>query len=309
MFKSIRDITVNRVDDIIVLIKNINVLRTKSGAPYQKILVRDMYGNESSFLQFDIMLTIKPPAIVRATVECAEYGASVAVKMRNCMVTDECSMDAFLPKSHTDPATAWKVIVKYVKTIRNSLSRIVCSIIADDKTKMMVLPLHPMGAFARQSGILEATSKLITLADTEATVQNLDRDLMIAGAILYFNGTVDTIDEGYNYTVSDLMYGPSIAGYSKIQAKSMELIAGSEDARNDISGEDVMMLCHILAVKSGAVKPVIPEAAALKNLGIMICQVDDMNETIAQADTAITIDDKNFSKRVYKRESLLASQD
>ena len=55
MFNSIKDISVGKLDDIIVLIKSINKLPTRAGTPYQKIVVRDMEGAEATFVKFDIL--------------------------------------------------------------------------------------------------------------------------------------------------------------------------------------------------------------------------------------------------------------
>lgn len=305
MYKNIQSIPVGRLDEIIVLIKAINELKTKSGAPYQKIIVRDMDGNEASFLKFDILTQIQPPAIAKMSVECVEYGASLAFKVKDCAITDEVGLDEFLPKAHIEPKDGWGQVIKLTKTIRNSLCRVVCAILTNDKNKLMTLPLNATGAFARQSGNLEATIKLATLADATAKQQGLDRDLMVTAALLYYNGNLDTLDEGYMNTVADLMYGPSITGYTKVQMKSAELIANNEDARNEINGEDIMLLSHILAVKGGSVEPVIPEAVAMKQLDIMIQQVDDMYERIAVAETPITVDEYNTNNRVYKRSNQL----
>lgn len=300
MFQKIKDITPGKVDSIIVMIKAINTLKTRSGSPYQKVSVRDTEGDEATFLQFDVLLDFEAPAIIRATVECVQHGASLAMKMKDCVVTDEVGMDAFLPKAHIIPKEGWSAVIQTTKTIRNSLCRVLCAIIAEDKNKFLTLPLNPYGPFARQSGVLEATTKLMALAETAATTStSIDRDLLVTGALLYYIGNLNTIDEGYNFTTVDVMYGPSIAAYTRVQTKSMELIASSEDAKKDISGEDVMLLSHILAVKSGAVEPAIPEAVILKNLDKMLQETDEMVESIATAETQISTDE--FGKRVYKR--------
>lgn len=51
MFNSIKDISVGKLDDIIVLIMSINKLPTRAGAPYQKIVVRDMEGGRGNICQ------------------------------------------------------------------------------------------------------------------------------------------------------------------------------------------------------------------------------------------------------------------
>lgn len=303
MFKNIKDIQVNKMDYIHVLIKTINTIRGKGGTPYQQVMVRDVDGNEATFLQFDTMLEFEPPLIAKIQVECIEYGSSIAFKIKNLEETDECDMTAFLPKAHINIKDAWSWFVKKSKTIREGLCRILCAVVLEDKNKFVTLPLKPSGAFARQSGLFEATIKLAEMAETAAIQQNLDRDLMVTAALLYFTGNMETVDEGYKTTVTDLMYGSAITSLIKVQSKAMFLIENNQDARNCISGEDVMMLCHIMAARDNAVFPTIPEAVALKHLAHMLIEVDEMNQVLETAESSINIDFKNKNKRVYKRKS------
>lgn len=244
------------------------------------------------------MFGFEPPIIAKEKIECVEYGASLAIKIKECVGADGYSIENFLPKAQIDAKEGWKKIVSETKSIRKGLSRVVCSVLAEDKTKFLSLPLNPTGAFSRQSGILEATVKLMEVAKTVASQQNLDSDLMVAASILYYNGVIDTIDDGYNYTVADLMYGPSICSYTKVQKKAMELMQ-NEEARQGISGEDVMLLAHTIAVKGDEVEPVIPEATALKLLHSVLVETDDMNEMLKKGDTQIVTDVNNIHKRSY----------
>lgn len=299
MFNGIKDIQAGKMDDIIVLIKSISTLKMKSGEPYQKVVVRDQDGREATFIQFDAMLSLQPPAVVRARVECVKYGANVSVKIRKCTETGEYGIGAFLPKPHIEVKKSWSYIVKTVKSIKPGLGRIVCSIISENKDKFLTLPLNPAGAFARQSGILEATTKLMALAEVAAKQQNLDRDLLMAAAILYYSGHMDTVDAGYNNTVTDLMYGAAACACHKVQIKSVAL-AVSDGVKSEISDEDVMMLGHILTVKGNIVAPAIPEAATLKYFDRMLQEIDEMNETLANAEDAVSIDPNHFDRRLYK---------
>jgi 23S rRNA maturation-related 3'-5' exoribonuclease YhaM len=301
MYNNIKEIQPGKMDDIIVLIKSINKVMMKSGAPYQKVIVRDLDGNECTFTQFDVMLDIELPMIAKVKVDCVEYGANLNMKIKECVAVDGYSMDKFLPKAHIDSKDCWKYIAKTLKTIRNSLSRVVCGVLNDDKNRYMTLPMNPTGAFARQSGILEATTKLVSLADRTAKLQSLDRDLLVSAAILYYIGNLDTIDEGYNFTSIDLMYGAELTAYTKVQFKAKELIEASEEARAEIKGEDVMMLAHILMCKNNKTTPAIPEASVLKYLDIMLREIDEMNESLLNGDPgSIVTDNNNYNKRLYK---------
>lgn len=301
MYNNIREIQPGKMGDIVVLIKSINTVTMKSGAPYQKVMVRDLDGNECTFTQFDVMLDIDLPMIAKVTVDCVEYGANLNMKIKECKEAEGYKMDQFLPKAHIDAKESWKYIAKTVKTIRNSLCRVVCAVLAEDKNRFLTIPMNPTGAFARQSGILEATTKLVELADNVAKLQELDRDLLIAGAILYYVGNLDTIDEGYNMTPIALMYGPEVTSYTKVQFKAKELIEGSEEARADIRGEDIMLLSHVLMCKNNKSVPAIPEASVLKYLDVMLQETDQMKESLKTAEPNTMVNDNNQSNKwLYK---------
>lgn len=213
MFNGIKDIQVGKQDEIIVLIKSISTNKMKSGEPYQKVIVRDRDGREATFIQFDALIGIKPPAIVKARVEAVKYGANVSIKIRKCEKTD----------------------------------------ISENREKFLTLPLNPSGAFARQGGILEATVKLMAVAS--AGQHGLDRDLLMAAAALYYSGHFDTVDAGYNNTVTYLMYGPAALACHKARMKSMALAASDAGAKDGIPEDDAMTLGHILMARGGTPSP------------------------------------------------------
>lgn len=307
MFHGIKDLQVGKTDDIIVLVRSISTLKMKSGEPYQKVIVRDQDGREATFIQFDALLKITPPAVVKARVEVVKYGASVSMKIRKCTEcteTEKYGIGTFLPKPHINAKEAWSSVEKAVKSIRPGLARIVCAIISDNRNKFLSLPLNQTGAFARQSGILEATIMIMEIAEKCACTQGLDRDLLMAGAVLYYSGNFDTIDNGYNLTVADLMYGPSAVAAHKVQMKSMVLADSDEKAKNEISEEDVMMLCHILMARGNSVVPAIPEALALKHIDLMVHGIEEMNKALSDTEDMVSIDPNHFNRRLYKSKEM-----
>ena len=101
--------------------------------------------NQGSLTQakFDIMFDFEPPIIAKAKIECVEYGASLAIKIKECVEVDGYSIENFLPKAQIDAKEGWRKIVNETKRIRKGLSRIVCSVLAEDKTKFLSLPFKP----------------------------------------------------------------------------------------------------------------------------------------------------------------------
>lgn len=311
MYKVINDIRTNKVDNIVVLVKSITTLRARNNTIYQKVHVRDQSGAETTFMVFDVLLEVQTPVIMEMRVECVEYGANASIKVQEAREASGYSIGSFMPKAKMDYKEGWSAVIKAIKPLNPWIGRLVCSVISENKNKFLYLPLNPIGAFARQSGNLEATVKLVNLA--EATYANnpdiLDHDLMVAGALLYYSGSLDTVDEGYEHTVTDLMYGSAIASYTNVQMKMTELAASNQDFVKEADFEKIMMLAHILVTKGGTVKPSIPEAAALMRLDTMIQEIDAMNESIIDSmDTIVMAKPQGYyGKRFYKRESQVQS--
>lgn len=299
MYECINDIKVGVMDDIVVLVKSINTQQMQNGTPYQKVSVRDRCGTEETFLQFDCILDIPTPIVMKMTIECVEYGSSIAFKIKECIESTDYTIKDFLPKPRIDYKKEWAKIVKITKKIRPGLSRILCSVIAEDKNKLLAYPLNPYGAFARQSGNIEATTKLAELAELTAIQNGLDVDLMLTAAVLYYNGNLETVSEGYSSTTSDVLFGSAIAAVTKVQAKVAKLME-DEAAREVIMPEDVNLLCHILASKDN-VKPAIPEASALSRLDRMIQEIDIMNESIKSSPNSSIIKPSVGNYRIYNR--------
>lgn len=311
MYKVITDIKTNKVDSIVVLVKSISTLRARNDAIYQKVHVRDQSGAETTFMVFDVLLEVQTPIIMEMRVECVEYGANASIKIQEAREVSGYSISSFMPKAKMDYKAGWSAVIKAIKPLNPWIGKLVCSIISENKNKFLYLPLNPIGAFARQSGNLEATVKLVSLAETTYAdnPDMLDHDLMVAGALLYYSGSLDTVDEGYEHTVTDLMYGSSVASYTNVQMKITELAADNQDFIKEADFEKIMMLSHILVAKGGAVKPAIPEAAALMRLDTMIQEIDAMNESIKGSIETIVMAKPQgyYGKRFYKRESQVQS--
>lgn len=302
MYNTISEIKVGKPGKIPVLVKSITTHRARNGVFYQKVHVRDQTGMEATFMQFDAQLDVQTPLIMEINVECTEYGANASFKIQQCAETTKYSMELFLPKANINRSDGWNKVVKMLKPLRSGICRVLCSVLSENKNKFVTLPLNPTGAFARQSGILEATIKLASLAEKTAEQdKRLDHDLMVAGALLYYCGHMETVDEGYEHTLTDLMYGSALSSYTVVQMKAAELICSSEEARSEIDSKDIMLLSHMLAVKNGMIKPAIPEASALKYLDQMIQEVDAMNNLIDAAPDVIVEDPIVRNRRLYNR--------
>lgn len=184
--------------------------------------------------------------------------------------------------------------------IKPGLGRIVCSGISEKMDLFLTLPLNPTGAFARQSSILEATVKLMAVVEIAVVQQGLDRDLLMAVAVLYYRLHFKTIDSGYSKIVTNLMYGPSVAAAYNIHLKSLVLVASNGKAKYEIVEEDVIMLGHILTARGNTVNLAFPESASLKLFDRMIQEVDEMNAALVSAEDAVFIDPNHFNRLLYR---------
>ncbi len=304
MFNSLKDVIIGKQDDIIVLAKSIENRKTKTGGDYQHVTLRDTEGNEVTALKFDSILSLETPTVVKLRIEGLDYQGNLSYKILSCETVNNVSITDFLPKSRIDPNQAWKEIIDYIKEIsRPGLGRVVCALLSTETNRYKIAPLNPTGAYSRQSGLLEATLNLTKLVDLSTKIQNLDRDLMIAGSLIYYIGNLDTVDLDYNYNPNEILFGPELIGYKKIQLKVAEMMAsGKKDVVEDLVHEDVELLSHILVCRGKGIKPTIPEAVYLKNLNRIIQEIDAMNESLANATpNSVVVDNHIYNNKLYKR--------
>lgn len=303
MYQSLSELESGKDGAIIILVKNIETCKASNGSLYQKLAVRDSSGNEMTFMNFNAPVSLSTPAVIQANIRCEEFRQNISVKLTSSAPVNA-DMRAFFPKRQIVPKDCWNSLVEYLKPLRPGLRKIVSAIIMDHKTDFINLPLNPAGAFSRQCGIMEATWKLVQLADVTAKVQNLDHDLMVSAAMLYYMGKVNTVDSGYNYTKDDILTGCGLQVYNMVQMKVRDLMeSDDENTKACLEQKDIDLLCHILVSRFKGTQTAIAEAAAMRYLDEIVTSTDEVNGALLNcpSDSIVINNNSRYNHRLYSR--------
>lgn len=90
----------------------------------------------------------------------------------------------------TEKTRLWNSIVKHAMPLKQPYRKLVASTITNYKTEFMNFPLADNGKYFEDGGLLHATSDLVSLAFGIKDVINVDFDLLLAAAMLFFIGTI-----------------------------------------------------------------------------------------------------------------------
>lgn len=297
MIKSFKEVEIGMEDNMILFIKKIENKESKLGEPFQKVYARDCEANEMVLIKFDAPITVQTPCIIKTNISCVEYNTNKSIRMGQYQELENADITPFMPKSRIDAKEYWSMIVSYIKSLRPGLARIACALIGSDRQRFSANPLYSQGSFSRQSGLMEATVKLCKLADNASEVLSLDRDLIITGSLLYYLGHLDTIDSGYNDTVADVLVGPGVSVYTKLQLFMHDILkSDNEEAKADLSKENIELLSHIILRKKDSA---IPEALVLKNLSSLLLGTEEMQDMLSDAEENTIV--VKGRQRYYKR--------
>lgn len=298
MLNNIKKLEIGKQQDVKIVIKSAENAISRNGDRYQKLTVRDNNDHEAVFFNFNEEIIGKFPFVINAKVDTSEFRESTCSKILSYEIDKEAKVSDFLPKAHIDSAKAIKSLVEKTTCIRMGLRKIVGSILNEHIRAFRYFPLNKTGCFSRTSGILEATVKLTEMAEKVSDTFGLDKDLMIAGAMLYYIGKTKTIDESYNYTPDDVLLGNGLTA-AMIVHDAVGNLLKDDEMKEVIHENDVRLLMHILSSRYKGVPTAIPEALALRHLDAMVTDIETMKVVQAEEKHENIVSNKDFNGRIY----------
>lgn len=291
--------------EITVLIRSMSRLAARNNSAYQKVVMRDTAGNEASALCFDRLLPAdQSPLIIHCMVENQEGVGGIKIKKWDLIETPDQNLAHFLPKNHVNPKACWSRYLDKLKELRPGMQKIVSTIYLKNKTKLMQYPLNESGAFSRRCGTVEATVKLVAMAEKAADVQGLDKPLIVAGALLYHIECLDLLTPSFSLTGNAVLVSPGVSAYHQMLNAVEEVKREESNSGQDsvLDAQDIELLGHILLSWYGGIYPAIPEAACLRLLDSMLIQSDEMMTALQNAEPGTTVGVPNgTNKKVYQR--------
>lgn len=298
MLNDIKKLEIGKQQEVKIVVKSAENAVSRNGDKYQKVIVRDNNNHEAVFYNFKDEIVGKFPFVINAKVDTSEFKESACSKILSYELDKEAKVSDFLPKAQIDSAKAIKALVEKTTGIRMGLRKIVGTILNEHIRAFRYYPLNKSGCFSRTSGILEATVKLTEMAEKTAESFELDRDLMIAGAMLYYIGKTKTIDESYNYTADDVLLGNGLTA-TLIVHDAVNKLSKDEEIKDYIDENDVRLLMHILSSRYKGIPTAIPEALVLRHLDAIVTDIEKMKVVQSEEDHETIVNNKEFNGRIY----------
>lgn len=301
MLNDIKKLEPGTQQEIKLLVKSVQSAVTRTGDAYQKVVVRDMCNHEATFVNFKEAIQAKPPIVVTATIDTSEGKESMFSRILSFQIDPKEDPNLYLPKPRINYKETVQFLVNKNKEVRNGLRKIVADILNDHFKPFVSYPFSQSGSYARTAGILEATQKLTILAEQTAVIMGLDKDLMLTGAMLYYIGKTQTMDNAYQATADDVLLGVGLSSAMIVQNAVQKIMSGNDQkAKSEIKEEDVKLLMHILTSRFKGVPTAIPEACALRYLDAIVTESEAIREAQNGEQKGSIIYDKNFyGNRIY----------
>ena len=251
---------------------------SSTGNAYTKVIVRDMAGNETSLFDWNGANFNPPstPVLIEANVTGEEKNGSVLYRLNSYMIcNDQRNLSSFFPPARINQDAYTAEFCNMTKTLRPELRELVKEVSRSESGGFKRLPLSETGSYAVTSGILEATVHLSRLALNCADMfPDIDRDLLLAGSLLYYMGYTKTNNMGYSSTKEEILSGGGMN-----TAFMIHDAANSLAMRNiPISPETVSLLYHIVTSRTGDRPTAIIEAVILRDLDHMLRKVDEVTK-------------------------------
>jgi len=263
--KKLTSLSVNDKIDHFLLLTKFTIKNTKTGKQYLDLELRDesislngkMWDNFNSFIS-----EAQIGEIVKVVGKMDEFNKQPQIKIdiiRHITKEDDVYVDDFLPKS-----------IRSIKEMQDDLSTIINSIETvylknlievilneENFAKYKKVPAGKAWHHAYIGGLLEHTLEIIRICELMCDIHpEINRDLLITGAILHDLGKIEELDfsTGFDYTDKGKLIGHIVIAANIIEREYSKIENFPEDIKNQ--------LIHLVLSHQGKLEyasPVIPK--------------------------------------------------
>lgn len=292
----------NGMCDGFVILKKVEVKKTKNGAEYLDAVLADKdgeisaklwdYKGEAGVLEADMVVK------VRGTVE--QYNGKDQFRIAQIRPTnsaDDYNLADLVPASEVGGEQLFAMIKKRVNAFENADLKALVNKILDDRHEALVkYPAAVRLHHAMVGGLMYHTMSIVRMAEEICKIySNINRDLLLAGAILHdvaktCEYEISQTGLAKSYTTEGELVGHLVMGAMIVDETAKKL---------GISGEIVTLLEHMLISHHGvpefgvAVRPMFMEAIILSTL-------DTLDATIFEVSSAVNgVEVGKFSDRQW----------
>jgi 3'-5' exoribonuclease len=314
----IAELEVNKPITACFLVQSKEVREKKSGEPYLSLILGDKSGKMDSKMwdnvvevldTFDRDDFVKVKGIVQLHLNRPQF---IIHKIR-ALTDTEVDFADFFPASLRNPDEMWAELRALVNGVGNVHLRALLDRILDDPEiarRFRMAPAAKSIHHAFLGGLLEHVLSLCSLCvKTAGHYPIIDRDLMIAGAVLHDIGKIYELsyDRGFNYTTEGQLLGHIMIAIRLIGDKIHGIPGFPAPLRNLL---EHMVISHHGRLEYGSPKlPQFPEAILLHYLDDMDSKMESMRSLIEadrQSGTEFTAYNPALERTILKKEQYLA---
>ena len=286
---------------------NVQQARTKSDKPYLKLVLTDRHGTIEARVWEDAEAherNLQPGSYVgvRGKLEIFNLERQVRVEDVAPLEVELEELDLFLPRSQRLPSEMDRDLEELVRSIRDVPLRTLVQKLLSRRSEIgsafRLAPAAKGNHHAYIGGLQEHTLSVAHVCDLLARHygDELDRDLLIAGALLHDIGKVREIGAkaGFPYTDEGKLLGHILLGLRMVQDAAASV--------PDLSRSRLMLLEHLIASHQGRYEWQSPrEPATLEAL--LLHYADDMDAKFNQATRILPQDELGWSEydRSFRR--------
>jgi 3'-5' exoribonuclease len=284
--------------DHFLIVRKCEIRRSKANKPYYFLTLGDRTYSLSANIWDDFesySSCVKAGDILKVEGIVDEYLGSPQIKIRDIRFinhSDNVSHDDFMSRSSRDPEEMMKEFFSRIKKVSNKKLKTLLIRIFDEPgfKKFAAAPAGKLWHHSYLHGLLEHTLEIIKICDLLCDFhREINRDLVIAGAMLHDFGKVEELsfDLTYEYTDKGKLLGHIVIAAMKIN----EVAAGIPDFPEDLKN----CLLHIVLSHQGKLEfasPVVPKTLE----AITLYHADELSAKVNAYKNALQAESKSDSK-------------
>ena len=282
--KDLPNLIGNEVEDLFQ-IKDLQDRSGKEGQPFVELTIADVSGTLTARIFDDVEALrgkIERGRVHRLRMQVYQFANQIGLKVLDVEKVEDYDIRHFVPSSSVDSSKLEEDLKSFIRKIDNpQIKTLLKRIFIDDEEFRKKFLLAPAARFYHHNfvgGLAEHTLQIARVAEAISELYDVvDRDLLIAGALLHDIGKVYEMEytPDIEFTDEGRLFGHLIIGYEFVSKKIHEI-----EVVNKFPEELRMKILHMILSHHGElqygspVKPMFLEAQILHFLDDLDAKAD-----------------------------------
>ena len=297
------------------------IRQKKTGDPYLSLLIGDRTGELDAKMWdnvAEVMETFDRDDFVKIKGLLQIFHNRPQLTIHKIRLLDDSEVDFtdYFPASTRDPGEMWRELRQFVAEVGNPhLRKLLDALLDDDDIarRYRIAPAAKQIHHAYLGGLIEHVLSLCHLSRMAAAhYRNIDRDLLMTGAVLHDIGKIHELsyERGFSYSAEGQLLGHMLIGVRMVGEKLRDIPDFPPRLRSLV---EHMIISHHGRLEFGSPKvPVFPEAMMLHYLDDMDSKMECMRrllESDRQVDGCFTSFSASLERVLLKKDKYLGDGD